>query len=545
MRISAVFVLTLYLLLPCASFSQSTNVEFRIITPVTDKAGQAVFQNSGSGERYPVVREAGDSDLIRHAQAVLASGMPQEALKLDRFARNLLITQSDPTSSLDQELKAPMYLLLSEEEGGFARHGFWLESADGKRELVMVQYVDLAVNEAGVEDGTLEEIFPHELAHLILRSFFGERFAGPSVKMHQSMSVTDYQTAFDEGYAEHFQPLVRDNTHNRHLQALTWGKGALDRDLFWLSRVDQQLRTDGIKRNLFVHRKTIPASALDDGDRYLIFTDSETSPDFLHDELKSGQEMMASEGVISTLFYRIVNDDRLRSGYRDAGFYQSFFPSGLPPDIRTAVTPYENVNLKLFAAMRQVALRASLEGPPMIAIVDQYAKLFPNEAKAIYDDFLSTTYCATVSQETVTAFERALKSGRRGDPQAFRADSKAAFAASSNSEKLVESTLPLGANVGPELWLLNSEFKIAGAYWQKDRTQPLTINLNTATEGELMTISDINLSLARRIVTERRNRGFFESVDDLQPISGISPALFERLRGMVAAMRGTRNIVRP
>ena len=508
---------------------------------MADKAGQAVFQNSDNGERYPVVREAGDSDLVRHAQAVLASGMPQEALKLDRFARNLLISQSDPTTSLDHELKAPMYVLLSEEEGGFARHGFWLESADGKRELVMLQYVDLAVDESGVEDGTLEEIFPHELAHLILRSFFGERFTGPSVKMHQSMSVTDYQTAFDEGYAEHFQPLVRDNTRNPHLQALTRGVGTVDRDLFWLSRVDQQLRTDGIKRNLFVHRKSIPASAVDGGDPYLVFIDSETSPDFLNDELKSGQEMMASEGVISTLFYRMVNDDRLRSDYRDASFYQSFFPGGLPLDIRTAVTPYENANLKLFAAMRQVALRASLDAPPVIAIVDQYAKLFPNEAEAIYDDFLSTTYGATASQKTVTAFEKALKSGRRGDVQDFRADSRAAFATLSSSKKLVESTLPLGANVGPELWLLNSDFKIAGAYWQKDRTQPVTINLNNATEAELMTISDINLSLAIRIVAERRKRGFFESVDDLQPIRGISPGLLERLRRMVAGMREPKN----
>jgi DNA uptake protein ComE-like DNA-binding protein len=304
------------------------------------------------------------------------------------------------------------------------------------------------------------------------------------------------------------------------------------------------LRTDGIKRNLFVRRKSIPATALGGGDPFLVFVDGETSPDFLHDELKSGPEMMASKGVISTLFYRMVNDDRLRGAYCDAGFYQNFFADGLPPDTRTAVTPYEHVNLKLFAAMREVALRARLDGPLVIAIVDQYAKLFPNEAHAIYDDFLSTSYGATAPQETVTAFEKALKSGRRGDIQNFRADSRAAFANLSSVKKLVEGTRRSGANVGPELWLLNSEFKIAGAYWQKDRTQPLRINLNTATEAELMTISDVNLSLARRIVTERRERGFFKSVDDLRQIARVPLVLYERLSGMVAAIRGTKNIVR-
>ena len=60
-----------------------------------------------------------------------------------------------------------------------------------------------------------------------------------------------------------------------------------------------------------------------------------------------------------------------------------------------------------------------------------------------------------------------------------------------------------------------------------------------------MTISDVNLSLARRIVAERRERGFFKSVGDLHQIPGISPALFERLSGMVAAMPVSKKVARP
>src|SRR5208337_4785643 len=156
--------------------------------------------------------------------------------------------------------------------------------------------------------------------------------------------------------------------------------------------------TDGIKRNVFVHRKAIPSSAYDKADPYVIFTDGETSPDFLHDELKNGQEMMASEGVISTLFYRIVNDDHLRNTYRDAAFYGDFFSEDPPADVRSAITPYENVNLKLFAAMRAVGQGVSLSHPLALTIVRQYAKMFPDEADSIYDVLLSTTYGATVSQ---------------------------------------------------------------------------------------------------------------------------------------------------
>jgi hypothetical protein len=342
------------------------------------------------------------------------------------------------------------------------------------------------------------------------------------------------------------QPLVRDTTNNPRVQSLTRATTAVDLDLFWLSRVDKQLRTDGIKRNLFVHRKAIPVSALDRADPYVVFTDSETSPDFLHDELKSSQEMMASEGVVSTLFYRLVNDPRLRNTYRDPAFYTSFFVSGTPADIRAEITPYENVNLKLFAAMRRVAQSPTLDQPLAVAIVDAYAKLFPDEAEKIYDIFLSTTYGATVSQDAVSAFEKALQAGRRGDIENFRAGSLGAFATLSKVKgEVVKGSMRLDANIGPELWLLNSTFKIAEAYWQKDRTQSLTINLNTATEAELITIQGIDLSLARRMITERRKRGFFKSVDELQHLEGVPPGLAERLGAMAAAMQNAKSIARP
>src|ERR1035438_8960722 len=106
--------------------------------------------------------------------------------------------------------------------------------------------------------------------------------------------------------------------------------------------------------------------------------------------------MMASEGVISTLFYRMVNDEQLRSHYRDASFYRPFLQDD-SAQVEKAITPYENVNLKLFAAM--TALKGlKPDQPPMIRLVEQYAKLFPDEARRIYGDFIATTWGATASQ---------------------------------------------------------------------------------------------------------------------------------------------------
>jgi hypothetical protein len=402
-------------------------------------------------------------------------------------------------------------------------------------------YVDLVVDEEDIASGNLEEIFSHELGHLILKSLLGDISSGPSRKMHQSMTVTDYPTAFDEGYAEHFQPLVRDATDNAHLRELSKGATATDLSLLWLSGLDQQLRTDGVKRNLFVHRKALPATALQpDPDRYQLYLDSETSPDFLPDELKNAQEMMASEGVIATLFYRLVNDDRLRNQYREAGFYQPFLLPGVSSaEIKKAISPYENVNLKLFAAMRRVATESpEAHQPLMLRIVKAYASLFPEEAEAICRIFLQTTYGVTASQELATAFEGAAVAGRRGDIEAFRQRSRAAFSLlRATADQVAQGKLALEANLGPELWALNPGFKIAPAVWERDRTLPLTLNLNTASEAELMTLPGVDLAIARRMVAERRARGYFKSLDELRVAAGLSPGLAKSLEEMSAQMQ--------
>ena len=191
---------------------------------------------------------------------------------------------------------------------------------------------------------------PHELGHLILKAIAGDFHEGPARKMHQGMTVTDYPTAFDEGYAEHFEVLASD----LHVTKFPNDNIATDFDVLWVSAADGQLRVDGVKHNLFIHRKPLPETVFDaNPDLYRLFLDEETSTVFLPTELKNGQQMMASEGVISTLFYRIVNDEQLRNHYREPSFYRPFLGNDSAHAERT-ISPYENINLKLFAAMTEL-----------------------------------------------------------------------------------------------------------------------------------------------------------------------------------------------
>ena len=532
-------LLAVALLSPAFAWAASppTPVPCEVLVPVLDAQQAVVTATAPDGKTYPVFRRAPQSPLLDQVHAQLTTSFAQQVLKLDRYARNLLISkamQSDIRG--DDMVHAPMYLLMSTEEGGFARFGFWLEEAHGKRQLLYRRYVDLVVDERSVRTGGFEEIFSHELGHLILRVLASGLPDGVSRKMHQSMSVTDYPTAFDEGYAEHFQPLVRDATTNPYLRKLAGGTRPTDLEMLWLSAADGQLRTEGVKHNLFIHRKPVPALGLDpQPDLYRLFVESETSIAFLPTELKNGQEMMASEGVIATLFYRLVNDETLRNSYRDPSFYEAFLPAPVsrPQQI---ITPYENVNLKLFAAMEQVR-HWTADRPPVLSVIEQYAKLFPDEAKRVYQLFVETTWGAVTSQELASALERASAAGHRGDISAFRNDRPFPLLNSIVAE-VAAGKRPLDANLGPELWIVNPDFKIAPAYWEAQRTEPLTMNLNTASIPELMTIPGIDLALARKIILARDAHGYFGSLEDLAG-AGVGPAVMEHLRGMQKAMKST------
>jgi DNA uptake protein ComE-like DNA-binding protein len=196
------------------------------------------------------------------------------------------------------------------------------------------------------------------------------------------------------------------------------------------------------------------------------------------------------------------------------------------------ISPYENINLKLFAAMTELRGLKS-DQPPMIRLVERYAKLFPDEAKRVYGDFIATTWGATTSQQAALELVRLAADGARGDRSAFQQDSTSGLG--SAVADVAAERRALDGNLGPELWLVSSQFKIASSVWGTDRRLPLTINLNTATEPELMTIPGVDLPAARKIVAARSRQGFFRNANDLESI--LSPEVMLRLNSMSEEMR--------
>ena len=63
--------------------------------------------------------------------------------------------------------------------------------------------------------------------------------------------------------------------------------------------------------------------------------------------------------------------------------------------------------------------------------------------------------------------------------------------------------------------------------------QSVMININTASEAELMTLPGIGQSRAKDIINYRVKNGFFESIDDIMKVSGIKEAAFEKIKDLI------------
>lgn len=67
-----------------------------------------------------------------------------------------------------------------------------------------------------------------------------------------------------------------------------------------------------------------------------------------------------------------------------------------------------------------------------------------------------------------------------------------------------------------------------------ERTEQIVpVNINTATEEELMTVEGIGPTLAGRIVAYREEHGAFEKIEELDNVKGIGMSLIESIRYLV------------
>jgi competence protein ComEA len=85
----------------------------------------------------------------------------------------------------------------------------------------------------------------------------------------------------------------------------------------------------------------------------------------------------------------------------------------------------------------------------------------------------------------------------------------------------------------PEVYDINNYSAGESGNELRDPVELVRININTATQGELETLTGIGPELAKRIIAYREEIGLFLSVEDIQKVNGIGPAKFEMLKDII------------
>ena len=465
-----------------AALSQTGTTEPPLLVVLTDtgakREGLAVLTPSPEGHRRC---------------EVLGRGFSGRLLRLYRWVQAYRFRR-------DGTPIAPAYLALTANQGGFPRYGFYLDGAP-KRE---VAYIDLHRNSAlSGRFGAMDQIFPHELIHVIVRQLAGE---APEVGANQVHAIgvrTDRPTAFNEGFAEAAQVLAVDDVDaapetrqlaedNRQAQraesrlteysrALTasWAPVPRARVTFplWFSQTEQVLRYSAVKANRFAFEASVPDQLLHGPDVYRAYLLDNVMPGNSSGMRKSPGRMLTTEGVVSALFSRWVADKALQTSYREESFYEPF---GVK---RKDVPPLENGYLKLFHVL-DVA-----KPHDAAALVRAYLATFPEEAPAV---------------ESVMQYIGI-------DP---------------HWQPLVE------------IWLANTAFTTGTTLFDQFRGRPRahTFDLNTASIVDLMSVEGVTREAGEAI----RRGAPYSGLSDLRRVPAVTPDLAARFARMDGAMQRLR-----
>jgi competence ComEA-like helix-hairpin-helix protein len=65
------------------------------------------------------------------------------------------------------------------------------------------------------------------------------------------------------------------------------------------------------------------------------------------------------------------------------------------------------------------------------------------------------------------------------------------------------------------------------------RRDPNTVNINTATAKQLMTLAGVGRQVAERIIEYRDSRGPFKKADELRRVEGVTTTLWEKNRDRI------------
>jgi competence ComEA-like helix-hairpin-helix protein len=375
--------------------------------------------------------------------------------------------------------KEPLYLLLSGRMGGFPMKGFFLKSNGKIVDKRDVNYIDLSDLESDYARlSSVTQIFPHEQAHVYMRLLTGTdpyTENSNSSDMHYFSIVTDYYKAFNEGYAESWENLSRNNEKNAEIshgidaerlriqKMLDKRIPGFERDyrwpfragfyrmamVLWYQSYENLKRADWAEQKLAKYKSLSLSSGSPES--RIMYRNSCVVPD--RDRLRTLWQAAASEGVISSFFTKLRECE--------------------------ASIPIKEQVMKEAVVMHASQQHLTAGAPWFLIFVEAYMEKYPEERKIVLAIFRETT--------------------GHEFPDSF----------------------------APEIWLLNKHHRHNAWVMSQPGGSEVsfyTINLNTAEAEDLATFRDIDPDDIQKILEYRESKGYFNSLEELKRVPGISEA---------------------
>jgi DNA uptake protein ComE-like DNA-binding protein len=481
--------------------------DYIFLEPVRTEEGGPLHMAGPDGDQLPVLTRAAETPLLVAARHALSGGFGAAIPAIDRHARREAAEKPSCPA-----LPEAVFVYLSDEDGGFARQHFFYSAEEGVTPALCTDhFVDITIDEASIGNGAFEEVLAHEWGHVLLRRLLGPVPPVPSRKFHSVRTITDPVTAFDEGFGAHLQPLSARLTKTPGYRARIEGRAAPGLADRWISRQETWLRQAAVPQNIFVFAR--PERSLT-GDPYAQWRADEAESGAGFCRLKSGDQMMAAEGVAAAFFHRLAAE---------------------VTEPEAAVEFYTKMILVL------QAMGGWPEEAPLAAVAASWAQIFAEDEEMITTLFLETTHGATISSEAAGLAEEAACAASQGDIETFLSAREAAGAAKAGLlDDVLAGRQGLTAAIGPSLWIANPAVTIAPAPWQAARTLPATADLNTARTAELALLFE-GTALAGKAarLTAARAAGPFSSLDDLAERAGLSEEEVSVLRSLAHAFERT------
>ena len=496
--------------------------------PTPDVEASTLYRLLVPGEGEPLAgvvptRDMASDDPLRaDLEELLARPYLRWVLELGAVSRGIAIercSQEQSAADCRARLDHPALFVIVN-GGNRPKQGLAIVGDAGTEILPETWYVEVDPRRAAT-------LVPHEYGHVMMFALLtAEPPEHPPGLPHTTGAITDDVTAFSEGWGIHFETLVGDRPE------LGPARARLHRDVFpvagplsqgdslfeakdLLNYAQSYRRHVAVKENRFAFLPRVqPELALKGTpsaeDLLARWTDTTTDPA----RLRTLEQMVASEGLVASLFYRLA------TAGSPAGSDDLSGDRPLPDPARYAA---------FFEAFARLTWRA--DAPSILEFLGRLieAEEDPDERRRIARTALEVFHYVGFVDGAARSHAEAHAAGHRMDMGSFRALLEPLTEARTTAiEALVVDPGTLATAAGPEIWVQLPEIRIGLPTFGIEPARVI-IDLNTAPEEHLMVLPGVDWPLADRIAAARLERPF-ASLDEAIERLSLAPETAETIR---------------